>query len=79
MDKKKKSKIDILLERSAKEYADKIIQQAFELANTNGTPLTEQSLESMRNLIESSYIAGECHMYQILIAESAAAKKKARK
>ena len=29
MDKKKKSKIDILLERSAKEYADKIIQQAF--------------------------------------------------
>ena len=75
MDKKKKSKIDILLERSAKEYADKVTQQAIELAKENGTPLTEQSLESMRNLIESSYIAGECHMYQILIAESAKARK----
>lgn len=79
MNKQKKSKIDILLERAAKEYANKVIKQAFELADANGTPLTEQSVESMRNLLESSYIAGECHMYQILIAETAAAKKKANK
>lgn len=78
MDKKRKSKFDILLERGAKEYANRVIQQAKELAEEKGTPLTEQSLESMRNLIENTYIAGECHMYQILIAETAA-KKKARK
>lgn len=79
MNKQKKSKIDILLERAAKEYANNVIKQAFELADANGTPLTEQSVESMHNLIESSFIAGECHMYQILIAETAAVKKKANK
>ena len=56
MDKKKKSKIDILLERSAKEYADKIIQQAVEQSRMNEIPLTDKSLKSMRNLIESEAI-----------------------
>lgn len=75
MNKKKKSKIDIIFERSAKEYADKIIQQAVEQSRINRIPLTDKSLKSMRNLIESSYIAGECHMYGMLITNMQTQKR----
>lgn len=78
MNKQKKSKLDILLERAAKEYANNVIAEASSIAEKNNAPMSETSIESMRNLIESTFIAGECHMYRMLIAETAPKKKKAR-
>ena len=77
MDKQKKTKIDIMVESAAKKYADEIIGKAEELAKESGKFLAYQ--KQMRELIESTYIAGECHMYNMLLAaEGEKRKKKAR-
>ena len=77
MDKQKKTKIDIMVESAAKKYAEEIIGKAEEFAKEKGVSLMH--LKQMREIIESTYIAGECHMYNMLLAaEVEKRKKKAR-
>ena len=69
MNKKKKSKIDVLLERGAKEYADKILSIAKQQMKEQGVEMTAGMEKSMYDLTKNAFISGEDYMFRILLQE----------
>lgn len=65
MSKQKKNKIDVIFERSATEYADRVVAAAKQSADFE---LSKKGEKYFHTLIKNSYIAGECHMYTMLMA-----------
>lgn len=60
MDKKKKTKFDILLVRGAKDYADNLTAMAKKtMLENSGVEMTEDMAKNMHKLITNAFSAGE--------------------
>lgn len=69
MEKKKKSKFNVIFERGAKEYADRITTHSEQTMKEQGVEMSESMKKSMYELVYNSFIAGESYMFQALLAE----------
>lgn len=76
MNKQKKSKLDILLERGAKEYADRITELSQQvLQEKEGVEMSKEIIKNMHELITNAFIEGELYMFRQLAQEQTKAKK----
>ena len=76
MNKQKKSKLDILLERGAKEYADRITELSQQMLQEKaGAEMSKEMIKNMHELITNAFIEGELYMFRQLVQEQTKAKK----
>ena len=76
MDKKRKSKFDILLERGAKEYADKLTELAQKtMLEKAGVEMNKDMVKNMHELVTNAFIEGEKYMFRQLLEEKTKTKK----
>ena len=76
MDKKRKSKFDILLERGAKEYADHLTELAQRTMRENaGVEMKEEMVKNMHELVTNAFVEGEMYMFRQLLEEKTKTKK----
>lgn len=76
MNKQKKSKLDILLERGAKEYADRITELSQQMLQEKaGAEMSKETIKNMHELITNAFIEGELYMFRQLVQEQTKAKK----
>lgn len=76
MDKKRKTKFDILLERGAKEYADRLTELAKKTMLENaGVEMKEEMVKNMYELVTNAFIEGEMYMFRQLLEEKTKQKK----
>lgn len=76
MNKQKKSKLDILLERGAKEYADRITELSQQvLQEKEGVEMSKEIIKNMHELITNAFIEGELYMFRQLVQEQTKVKK----
>lgn len=70
-----KSKWNVLIEKAAQDYADKIANSTKSISLKKGVSVDDLRLNELKEFAKSSFIAGECHMYNLLLGE--VTKKKA--
>lgn len=76
MNKQKKSKLDILLERGAKEYADRITELSQQMLQEKaGVEMSKEMVKNMHELIANAFIEGELYMFRQLMQEQTKVKK----
>lgn len=76
MDKKRKTKFDILLERGAKEYADRLTELAQKnMREKAGMEMKEDMVKNMHELVTNAFIEGEMYMFRQLLEEKTKTKK----
>ena len=70
MDKIRKTKFDILLERGAKEYADHLTELAQRTMRENaGVEMNEDMVKNMHELVTNAVREGEMYMFRQLLEE----------
>ena len=76
MNKQKKSKLDILLERGAKEYADRVTELSQQMLQEKaGVEMSKEMIKNMHELITNAFIEGELYMFRQLVQEQTKVKK----
>lgn len=76
MNKQKKSKLDILLERGAKEYADRVTELSQQMLQEKaGVEMSKEMIKNMHELITNAFIEGELYMFRQLAQEQTKVKK----